>query len=160
MNQQYNYDKEDPHFVKDLNNSKQFVYRTAEWLNGKGYPVTINPTIIRPDSSMKNDYGDNGDLTVSFTIEVKQRPNMNFTSRADFPYPTVIVDACHIFDAHKGAKPYTYFIWNSQGTAFILVDVLKTSKKWIKTTKRDRYKNRDRHFYECPIELVSFHIPE
>jgi len=87
-------------------------------------------------------------------IEVKRRKSLTFSSKEDFPYDSLIVDVCHSYDKAK-IKPYAYIILNEKmDCAFIAYS--KHQKHWKKTVKADRFKGRDREFYECPMEHIKF----
>lgn len=151
----YDYDTSDPTFLADLRNSRGAVMVAAEWLSAKGYPVVVRPTFERPDASQMAAYADDGDLEIIQRVEVKRRVSMTFTSKADFTYPTLIVDACPCYDNAR-PKPYAYIILNRDCTAAFIVNVRETFSKWVRTEKTDRFKNRVRAFYECPMSLVTF----
>lgn len=149
------YEQDDPTFIADLRASKQAVSVAAEWLASLGYPVIVRPTFERPSAEQMREFADNGDLEIVQRVEVKRRISMTFSCKEDFPYETVIVDACHCFDrAHP--KPYAYIILNRDMNAGLVIDVRHTLKEWRRVTKRDRHKNRDREFYECPVSAASF----
>jgi hypothetical protein len=148
------YDKKDPNFINDLRESRTAVSIAAEWLNRKGYPVVIKPTFERPKSSDMAEFADDGDLEIMQRIEVKRRKSLTFSSKEDFPYDSLIVDVCHSYDKAK-IKPYAYIILNEKmDCAFIAYS--KHQKHWKKTVKADRFKGRDREFYECPMEYIKF----
>lgn len=143
----------DPTFVDDLRDSQIAVDVVARHLSGLGYPVHVNPVQVRPDPSVRAEYADKGDLVISQVIEVKHRKELSFTGKADFPYPSIIVDVCHTFDRAR-PKPYAYVILNKPMTvAFVIRSA--TRARWFKTEKFDRHANRTRSFYECPIEHVE-----
>jgi hypothetical protein len=146
----YNYERDDPTFVDDLRDSKRAVDAAAAFLNSKGYPVVVRPMFIRPDVSQINDYSDDGDIEIIQRVEVKQRKDTSFSSKADFPYQTLIVDTCRAFDKAK-PKPYAYIICNPALTCALVVDVKATRRHWTRVEKNDRKKGRCTEFYECPI---------
>jgi hypothetical protein len=148
------YDRLDPTFERDLEESKLAVSVAAKWLSSKGYPVVVRPTFVRPDASKMSDFSDDGDIEIIQRVEVKRRQSLTFSSKEDFPYQTLIVDVAHAYDNAR-PKPYMYMIFNKEMTDCLLVEC-RTFHKWIKTTKYDRHRNRDRTFYECPIELVKW----
>ena len=78
---------------------------------------------------------------------------INFTSKSDFPYNTIIVDVTHTWD-DAGKKPDGYILTNKKVNAAILVDG-NTRDKWIQTNRWDNKKKRKRNFYECPIEYTK-----
>jgi len=149
----YDYDTSDPTFLDDLRESQESVERVAKWLRSKGYPVVVRPTFERPDPSAMAEFSDAGDLEILQRVEVKQRKSLTFTSKEDFSYTTIIVDACHCFDNAR-PKPFAYVILNREMTAAFVVPS-STKGHWRQVVKRDRFKNRDRKFYECPMEHVQ-----
>ena len=148
------YEQNDPTFVADLLESNEHVWRVARWLSDLGYNVTVKPLSIRPDVSQMGQYSDNGDLEITQRIEVKRRPGIDFSSPDDFPYPTVIVDVAHAWDKAR-PKPYGYVILNASATACLVVKG-DTAHLWQKLRKWDRAKQRERTFYECPVEICDF----
>ena len=150
----YNYEVSDPSFINDLRESQESVDLVAKWLRRKGYPVITRPTFERPDPSRMAEFSDSGDLEILQRIEVKQRKSLTFTSQNDFPYSTIIVDACHCYDNAR-PKPFAYIILNREMTAAFLVPS-SSYRHWTKIKKHDRFKNRDRCFYECPMIHVQF----
>lgn len=150
-----NYDEDDPTFVDDLRRSQDSVDVAAKWLRSQGYPLVVRPTFVRPTSDQMAEFSDSGDLEIMQRVEVKQRVDIDFTSADDFPYQTVIVDACHCYDKAR-PKPYAYIIFNSQLTHAMVVNVRETIGAWSRTVKLDRKKNRRRKFYECPVSEARF----
>jgi hypothetical protein len=142
----------DPTFVSDLNRSKEAVWRASRWLSDQGFHVVVAPTIVRPDPSVRDEYGDDGDIQIVQRVEIKRRPGIHFTGRDDFPYPSIIVDVAHAWDrAHP--KPYAYMIFNDDMTHCCIVKG-DTSKHWSRTSKFAR--GREREYLECPIEFCRF----
>lgn len=151
----YDYERDDPTFIADLRKSREAVDVAAGWLSEHGYPVIVRPTFERPHVGVKSEFADTGDLEIVQRVEVKRRVDMDFTSKTNFPYPTVIVDACHCFDNAK-PKPYAYFVFNRSMTAALIVNTRETAAQWIRTSKFDNKKQRTRSFYECAIECTTF----
>mgnify|MGYP003652854075 CR=1 FL=1 len=148
----YNYDKDDSGFIDDLEKSKVAVDKAARFFANQGFPVVLQPTFARPSVSEKNNFSDDGDLKLMITCEVKHRPHLSFSVESGFPYKTVIVDACHIFDKHR-VKPFYYIIWNRDYSSFLFLNVNESRKRWIKSEKFDKAKNRMRNFYEVDVGL-------
>lgn len=156
MSLDYDYDRDDPTFVADLMESRSAVELAAKWLAARGYAVIVRPTFVRPSVSEINEYSDDGDLEILQRVEVKRRRSAVFTSKDDYPYPTVIVDTCRAFDRAK-TEPYAYMIFNRDKTAGLVIEVRATKKHWRRVLKHDKQKGRDTEFYECPIGLcVNF----
>jgi hypothetical protein len=147
-------DAVDPHFARDLENSQDAVWHVARWLSGRGHHVTVRATHLRPDPSRLREYSDQGDLEIIQRVEVKHRPDLQFTSKSDFPYPSVIVDVAHAWDNAK-PKPYAYVILNAPMTVGIVV-LGSSAGKWTREETWDRKRNRKRVFYHCPLDSVTF----
>lgn len=154
-------EKNDPHFVADLRNSREALWRAARWLGDHGgFEVIIPALKIRPSIEDASRFSDDGDLFVSGKgrdrerIEVKRR-GFTFTDRSDYPFPTVIVDAAHIWDK-ADPKPFAYLILNQPMTTCAVVKG-ETFPDWKAVRRMDRHKNREREFYEAPLSCVSFH---
>lgn len=155
------YEIDDPNFVNDLKESCRHVAKVAEWLRSTGKTVKVNPIHIRDNVRNMSQFADGGDIEVDGKrVEVKQR-RVRFFSKESFPYETIIVDAAHIWD-RANPKPVAYILTNLEVTACLIVKS-STFEFWTRSKKWDRFKNRDRFFYECPIEHTSFRkieIPE
>ena len=152
------YEKYDPNFGNDLENSTKYVWVAAKLLSNMGYNVTVKCTKLRPSVEEMAEYSDDGDLEINQRVEVKHRPKLTFTCQDDFPYETVIVDVAHTWDSAK-PKPMGYFIFNADASAYLVVKG-DTSKDWIKVKKYDKAKNREREFYECHKSLCKFYKTE
>jgi hypothetical protein len=151
-----NLDEIDPTFVQDLAASEKSVWLVARWMRSEyGLAVTVRPTFVRGDPSVASDYSDSGDLEISQRVEVKHRPGLQFCSLDEFPYSTVIVDVAHAWDNAR-PKPIAYVICNADITGAIIVDAKRTSSQWIRVTKPDTKRGRERTFYECPKLLCSY----
>lgn len=147
------YEENDPSFEEDLRQSQVAVEVATKWLSRRGYPVIVRPLSVRPTVEEMNDYSDDGDLEILQRVEVKRR-SISFTSASDYPYPTIIVDVCHTFD-RASPKPFAYIIFSSDMKHAALVES-RTSKSWTRSRRLDRFKKRERRFYECPVSLASF----
>jgi hypothetical protein len=153
------YDEDDPNFVPDLLKSRKVVHIAARWLMSLGYNVKVRPTRIRPDPTEMSRYADDGDLVcVLGRLEVKQRPSIAFSSVHEFPYPSIIVDACHIWDRAQ-PKPYAYLIFDNDCSHCYIIKGT-TRSRWARKFRWDREKKRLRCFYECPLSCcICVEIP-
>ena len=149
------FNKIDPTFLADLKKSDEVVYLIARNLRLNGFSVTLPPINIRPDTSQMAAYQDEGDLLVSNSIiEVKQRPDLCFTSLSEFPYDTIIVDVVHHWES-MSRKPSYYVICNSDLSGAIIVNG-KTKDKWTVSTRWDGKRNRERTFYLIDIGMCKY----
>lgn len=151
------YEIDDPTFVDDLKASDKHVDKVIKWLISRGNNIRKKDLKIRPDVNLMSEYSDDGDVEIIYPngkigrLEIKQRM-LDFTSKADFPYNTIIVDVVHTWD-NSVSKPEGYILTNKNITAAILVDG-NTSDKWLTVRKWDNKKKRFRNFYECPMEYT------
>jgi hypothetical protein len=149
----YDYETQDPTFREDLRASRVSVEIVARWLSDRGYPVIVRPVFERPSFEEMHDYSDDGDLEILQRIEVKQR-TFDFTSKDNFPYPTLFVDNCHSYDNAR-PKPFAYVLLNKAMTHAFIVEC-RTFKHWKAIEVFDRKKKRMRKVYECPIGHATF----
>lgn len=148
-------DEVDPTFLDDLRRSDPSVWAVAGWLReSQGIPVIVSPRRERDKAENRAEYAD-VDLQIIFGVEVKQRLEIDFKSKAEFPYATVIVDVKDLFDKKPG-KTYAYFICNQSLTGALLVSVKETRDRWIQTKRLDSRIGRERDYYECPVALCSY----
>ena len=143
----------DAAFLARLRDSKQYATLAAHILS-KWYPVTIRPTYERPDVLQRAEYADQGDLEIIQIVEVKHRPELHFTCRADFPYPTIIVDQASSYDKKK-QKPYMYMILNADCTHYAIVRG-DTKKHWTEGETVNKFNGMKVLYYYCPVQLVNF----
>ena len=144
-------------FVKRLEGSHTGVQHAAKWLEGRGYQVSIPPTIVADSYENRMAYVDNGDLFIErLRIEVKTL-SVTFTGRDDWPYKNkFIVCGKDSFD-RATPRPYAYLI-QSKDLKFMGVVLSASSKYWYVENKLDKdYPEEYRQdFYMCPMEHVSF----
>ena len=149
------YDIDDPTFKADLKESIPYVWLAAHWFHAKGYDVTVPAVKVRDKVENMRAFRDGGDLYLNgkHRIEIKRRPDINFTSKKNFPYRTIIVDVAHCWD-EADPKPEAYLIFNKSAShAFVVRG--KTCEYWKKLEKWDTKKKRNRWFYECSLEHVE-----
>lgn len=145
-------DQIDPTFVEDLKESQRYVWAVARWLSGQGEQVVVLPQSIRPSAEDRMKYSDGGDLAIIKRVEVKHRDNLHFTSAADYPYDSVMVDAAHKYDLAT-IKPYAYIILNKDVTCCAIV-YASTKNTWKRESKFDKGRYQD--FYMCPVGYAIF----
>lgn len=148
----------DVDFLRDLSISRQKVNAWADRLRTRGVQVWLPPERTRPDSSVRAQFSDGGDLMLQGRIEHKVRDLM-FTGRHDYPYETVIVDECRIEDDKAGDPVLAYVIVNRDETCAAVVYGW-TKPKWARMSRWDAHRNRQREFYVVSKELVRFCKPD
>jgi len=144
-------------FLQGLDKSRESVWITAKWLNGLGYPVTVNVAPVRDKHKNWKNYADHGDIEISQRVEVKHL-TVPFTNKQDWPFKDkFIVCAKHSYD-FAIPKPYMYIIVDDD---YSHVAVVRSDSKphWYVENKRDsRYVEEvyEQDFYLCPMEHVMF----
>lgn len=146
-------DRADPSFEADLQGSKKSVVAAMLWLNEQGFSVIMpRPLPIRENINDICKYSDDGDFFVQLPVEVKHRPNLQFTCAEDFPFPTVMLDRK---DRVVGVRPWLYITLNGPMTHAVIVRG-STSKHWVLKGRFHGARGRYRTKYECPVELATF----
>lgn len=144
-------------FESDIKRSMVTVRRIATILEGRGHKVKIiseGPITTTEADRFKN--RDNGDLEVRLygdgdpvRMEVKHR-KLNFRSRNDFPFETVIVDEVYKIDNAESKLPlYGYLTINAAATTALFIPAW-TKDKWVKGMRFDPDQRRECEFYFCP----------
>jgi hypothetical protein len=147
--------KDSNSFIRDLGQSRMAVNEFAARCRQKGVAVWLPPERTRPDESVRAQYADDGDLMVQGRVEHKVRTNLQFTCRADYPYPTVIVDEVYKEDEKAGDPPLMYVIEDKTRTHAAIVYGW-TRKHWQQETKHDPIQNRECVFYTVDKRHVRF----
>lgn len=140
-------------FLRDLECSRERVWRFAAIQKAAGVNIVINPATTRPDASVRGEYADDGDLELRVRVEHKVR-QFDFTSAEGFPYPTLIV-AEEYSIARQAARPFVYVI-ESQDGEYAAVVHSRSMPKWVKVRRWDAAQGRECEFYEVPKEAVRF----
>jgi hypothetical protein len=149
--------KPDQIFFKDLSASRTRVTQRVAELCAIGLHAEMPPHEDRPHSDVRMEYADSGDMWVCGRVEHKIR-ELHFTNRADFPYPTVIIDEQYKID-DKSDLPLAYVIENKQGTCAAVIygwqrDLWRLERKW------DRRAGRYGTFYTIDKRYVRFCKPQ
>ncbi len=144
----------DEDFLRDFDASAKAVNKFASRMRRRGVCMWLPPTEVRPDSSVRADYSDNGDLILQGRVEHKVR-TIDFTTRDDYPFPTVIVDEKRIEDGKAEDPVIAYVIENKAGTHAAVVYGW-TKPRWQTMTRFDRLRDRERTFYVVSKSLVRF----
>tara|TARA_X000001382_G_C3140483_1_gene169407 strand:+ start:486 stop:944 length:459 start_codon:yes stop_codon:yes gene_type:complete len=140
-------------FLEHLDESKNAVFKCAEYFYKKGIPVEIQPMQKAKRHKDWKDHTDDGDLLISQRIEVKN-VSADFTSENDWKFGNkFIVCAKHSWDMAQ-LKPYAYMIVNKNKTHVAIV-YGKTKKHWFVEERTDkRYDNVKQEFYFCPLDKI------
>lgn len=116
---------------------------------------------MRPSKSIADNYDDRGahsdagDLFLCQPIEVKHRQKLDFTSKEDYPYKTVIIDDKKTHDS-KDPKPYCYVIVNKDKTHAALV-MMDSKEYWFyEEYESTYYQDNKKLIYYVDVKYVNF----
>ena len=148
-------------FLKHLDQSHEAVWRVANWINKKGYFVTVPPTTKSATHQEWEEHADNGDLLITKSldtqprrVEVKRR-GINFTGPKDWPHRNFIVCAAHAWD-RATPKPYAVFVLSSDMKYAGVVKAATKDKWYIEKKKDSRYIDYTQDFYVIDLEYVDW----
>ena len=148
-------DRDHARFVKHLNESKEGVWLVANWLNTKGFDVTVTANGVSKGYEDRMDFVDSGDLYINQRVEVKSL-SAEFTSKDDWPFgKELIVCAKHSYD-NAIPKPYMYVLLSKDKTHAIFIMGRDHGKWTVKKYKDKRYENMEQEFYISSVEDVVF----
>jgi hypothetical protein len=145
-------------FLQAFRSSQRAVEKFAATLRKKNVPVWLPPTQMTPDVESRMDYADVGDMMIQLRAEHKVR-GIKFSSRADFPYPTLIIDEKYKVDSKASTPLFAYFIESSDGQCVACV-YGHTQHRWKVDEVFDKAQGRKCVNYVVPIEFVRFCKPE
>lgn len=147
-------------FLRDLAASRHRVNRFAAMQKSLGFEIWMPPETTRPTEAERFNYSDDGDLMLSMRIEHKSR-SFNFTSRDDFPYPTLIVDEKYKEDRKNAEKgPLGVCIVESDDASCVAVVYGWTRSKWKVEKIWDKKQKRECDFYTVELKIVRFCRPD
>jgi hypothetical protein len=145
-------------FVADFRASISAVERFAYTLRRLNVSVWMPPSDLGPDHGTRMEYADSGDLMIQLRAEHKVR-NLNFTSREDFPFPTIIIDEKYKVDAKASLPLFAYFIQSANSNC-VAVIYGHTKHRWTTQESWDPKQSRTCTYYVVPIQFVRFCKPE
>jgi hypothetical protein len=147
-------------FSANLNNSREAVNFYAGYLKKLGCSIEMPEERLSPNYEQRMEYTDGGDLFTQIgdkriRLEVKQRRNIEFSGRADYPYQSIMVCAAHSWEL-ADPKPYVYVILNRSLTAAAYI-LGETSPEWWVEKKTDkRYINYSQRFFFANLDCVKW----
>lgn len=144
-------------FLQDLNDSRKAVNEFADKLCKRGIQAWLPPERTTPSDIERRQYSDDGDLMLQVRVEHKVRRNLEFTSRQDYPYDTVIVDEVYNFEQKaKGGPPLAYVIENAGRTHAAVIYYAYTRPHWKVEARYDAKQKRHCEFYVVDKQWVRF----
>ena len=136
-----------------LATSHTVAHVVAKSLALEGHHVRVLPYTVTPNEAERHKHTDHGDLEIRMRVEVKHRPDIDFKTRDEFPWPSVIVDEAYKIDDPPPLPLYGYVIVNASMTAYLWIQAW-TRLAWFKEQEFDRRDNQTHTFYKCPINAV------
>jgi len=146
--------KTDSEFLSALFDSQTAVTSVASYLQRHGAQISVPEIVARPNFAQRFDYQDQGDIQLNQRIEVKQKL-IDFTCAADYPYPTIMVDAAYKVDAMPWGHLHSYFVVNKSCTHAAYLHG-STRPQWRTEEVYDRKERERRTYYVAPIDLARF----
>lgn len=124
----------------------------AAYMASKNYNVRIKPCLL-PNNDKKL-VDDGGDLELLLNLQIKVR-NLDFTSRKDYPFDTVLIDEAYKIERLKLPQLYGYLILNKKKDHACFV-CAKTNKQWRKVERYDSKYKDTRKFYTVNKNFCEF----
>lgn len=152
--------KDSVDFLRDLAASRLRVNQFAVVQKLLGFSIWMPPETTRPTEAERFNYSDDGDLMIAMRVEHKSR-TFNFTSREDFPYPTLIVDEKYKEDKKTAEKgPLGVCIVESGDAGCVAVVYGWTRSRWRVEKIWDKKQKRECEFYTVDLKIVRFCKPD
>jgi len=142
-------------FRERLSKSKEGVRIVAEAFKAFGLDTLIHPTLCRPSIEQRKEYSDGGDIEVRFRVEVKRRHNIDFSSRDDYPFPTIHLDKSKRVDQLGKHTLFAYVVLNDKGNCMAVCG-RETMKHWVKENRYDSIAGCQDEVYACPKDQAKF----
>jgi hypothetical protein len=142
-------------FARELARGRKTQIRVAMRLLPLGLWLRVGGLLERNGIASQDEECQNeGDVEIegNHLLEVKGR-DLEFTSRDDYPYPTVIVCAQRRW-INRGRKPCAIIIV-SEITDEVLVIPGNSSAEWTESKKHDRIRDIDFMALEAPLSCVT-----
>lgn len=135
----------DPLFRELCESGYRWQYLPAVWFLAQGQHVEMPQLELRADISDAPRFADSVDIIVNgHTIEIKIR-DIVFTSAADYPYPTAIVDTV------KGlSEEHAAVVLVSQETGAMLAVNPRKRDGWTREWRTDRVRGFEEEFWFAP----------
>jgi hypothetical protein len=149
--------KTDASFFADLNTSRAIVAQRVQELCDMGLYAEMTPHTDRPDSSVRMQYGDDGDFMVCGRVEHKRR-KLRFQGKDSYPYDTIFIDEQYKVD-NKSDVPLAYIIENADGTCAAVIYGW-TRPLWQIERRWDPHAERHANFYVIHKDHVRFCKPQ
>lgn len=140
----------DHRFINNLMSGYKWQLFVLHALQSYGYWGCVHPLRVRPESGVRNQYGDDYDIIIGShpayvdtswwrDIAVKGRTR-TFEDPESFPFPTILVEQMSTFNKRDGVYP-DYWCMVSQFNQKMIFLPSKNQKYWkIETKKGITYK--------------------
>ncbi len=106
-------------FKRKYKASHREVVKVAEYLARHGLSVEVQPQILRPDVSVREEYMDDFDIHIKTDdgikkVDAKGNPTRLFTAENPWPFPSMICQSA--YDVNRKGFPWLVFQVNKQLT--------------------------------------------
>jgi len=144
-----------PKFRDAIERSYFSVATVAEYLRRKGHTIVMLPNLVRGENEydQRLKYRDDGDLMISFPIEVKHSEKHSWSGRDDFPFPLVQVMSTRHWEQLREKPYFTVFVSMDYKSGIIIPS--NTRESWVEKDVYDIRGNIDK-LWMCPVGLVDF----
>jgi len=141
-------------FLERLKNSSRAVFVIAQMQHAKGHTVEIPKTRFAPTAAEADQYLDDGDLIVDGErIEIKHR-DIDFTSRADWPYRDMFVS--NVAAVERAGDEVTAYMVVSKDYSHVATIPRSTKDYWYTVEVLAKNTGNVERNYSCPIDYVVF----
>jgi len=141
-------------FRKELQKSYFSVAKVAEYFRRfQGLQVQVLPNLELPDGAQdRYMYRDDGDLLLTYPVEVKRSDIHAWTGKHDFPFANVHVMSVKQWDQLRIKPLFIVFVDKYNQSAAVIKG--ETKDQWKVIAQKDKDGVRDA--YVCPKYLCEF----
>jgi hypothetical protein len=141
-------------FRTELQRSYFSVAKVAEYFRRfQGLQVQVLPNLELPDGAKdRHMYRDDGDLLLTYPVEVKRSNIHAWTGKHDFPFANVHVMSVRQWDQLRVKPMFIVFVDKNNSSAAVIKG--GTKEQWQIIAQRDKDGVRDA--YVCPKYLCDF----
>jgi hypothetical protein len=148
----------DPLFRRELEAGHHWASLVAARLMDAGLDARLTPVAWRETIDDRHRFADERDIEVHagtevVSIEAKSRRLAFTEDPATYPYATALVDTVSGWD-QKIVKPKAVVLVSRETEAMLVVPVRTTQPRWTVKTTRDRVRNSEDRWYQCPKSLL------
>ncbi len=128
--------RSDKVFKEKFAESHDAVVKVGEWLKGHGFDAVVQPQVLRPDVSQREEYTDDYDIHVFedgelvAKVDAKGNPTYSFSEMNPWPYGSMICQS--VYDVSRKGFPHSVFQVNKELTWAVFMDITKIKEYLFK----------------------------